>query len=168
MNKTHYGTCTIMAVFYHVKLNTMKWSHSVSINPNLNPEVARRASASESLRVDCGRTGGHSFCQTERDWWSGLERWPGVFSYSNCRDRDSWTLWTLDFVCACVHICAALCTHSSISRCIVLFWKHPNIWGWRKLYLSLGFLLKHLFLWLFSVVTVWYILFWLVLEKNKH
>ncbi len=72
---------------------------TVSIKPNLKPEVARWAS--ECLRVDCGRTGGHSFCQTERDWWSGLERWPGVFSYSNGRDRDSWTL----YIGLCVHVC---------------------------------------------------------------
>lgn len=55
----------IMTVICHV--NNAHPPHSVSINPNLNPEVARWASASESLRVDCGRTGGHSFCQTERD-----------------------------------------------------------------------------------------------------
>lgn len=96
----------IMTVIWNV--NTVLWPHSVSINPNLKPEVARWASASESLRVDCGRTGGHSFCQTERDWWSGLERWPGVFSYSNGRDRDSWTQYIGLCVCMCAYLCSTV------------------------------------------------------------
>lgn len=87
-------------------VNTADWPHSVSINPNLKLEVARWASASECLRVDCGRTGGHSFCHTERDWWSGLERWSGVFSYSNGRDRDSWTLYIGLCVCMCAYLCS--------------------------------------------------------------
>lgn len=73
----------------------------VSIGPNLKPEVAHWAAASA---CDCGRTGGHSFCQTHWDWWSGLERRPGVFSYSNGPGRDSWTLYIALWACTCAYL----------------------------------------------------------------
>lgn len=88
----------------------------VSIGPNLKPEVAHWAAASA---CDCGRTGGHSFCQTHWDWWSGLERRPGVFSYSNGPGRDSWTLYIALWACTCAYLRSAVCM-LSIRRCIVL------------------------------------------------
>lgn len=78
----------------------------VSVRPNLKPEVADGAAASA---CDCGRTGGHSFCQTHWDWWSRLERRPGVFSYSNGRGRDSWTLYSALWACTCAYLHSAAC-----------------------------------------------------------
>lgn len=98
----------------------------VSIGPNLKPEVAHWAAASA---CDCGRTGGHSFCQTHWDWWSGLERRPGVFSYSNGPGRDSWTLYIALWACTCAYLRSAVCV-LSIRRCIVLRLKQQA--GWRS------------------------------------
>lgn len=114
----------------------------VSVGPNLKPEVAHWAAASA---CDCGRTGGHSFCQTHWDWWSGLERRPGVFSYSNGRGRDSWTLYIALRACTCAYLRSAACA-SSIRRCIVLRlkqqagWSGGGCWPSRRLYVSGTFL----------------------------
>lgn len=102
-----------------------------SLEPNQpKPEAWSRAlGLVPCVRADCGRTGGHSSCQTERDWWSGLERWPGVFSYSNGRDGDSWTQYTGLCVCMCAYLSRALYSMcSSIWRCIVFFLKQQEIW----------------------------------------
>lgn len=83
----------------------------VWVGPNLRPEVADGAAAAAR---DCGRTGGHSFCQTHWDWWSRLERQPGVFAYSNGRGRDSWTLCSALWACTCAY------SHSAAAACVLL------------------------------------------------
>lgn len=97
----------------------------VSAGPNLKPEVAHWAAASA---CDCGRTGGHSFCQTHWDWWSGLERRPGVFSYSNGRGRDSWTLYIALRACTCAYLRGAACAWST-RRCTALRLKQQARWS---------------------------------------
>lgn len=95
----------IMSVSRHVEAEHSKLA---SIKPNLKPKVTRLSSVSERVCVDCGRTGGHSFCQMERDWWSGLERWPGVFSYSNGKEGDSWPQYIGLCVCMCAYFCSTV------------------------------------------------------------
>lgn len=119
----------IMSVSRHVEAEHSKLA---SIKPNLKPKVTRLSSVSECVCVDCGRTGGHSFCQMERDWWSGLEHWPG-YSLTVMAKKETAGLSTLGSVCACVHIFAALYIWLSSWRCIALFLKQQKTWGHEEL-----------------------------------